>query len=318
VISNPGSGVATGVVLSERIPPGLQHPAGTELEYEVGDLKPGESRKLDLPLVASRPGPTTNLLVARGDGNLRAEDRRDLEVIAPQLDVLVEGPKRRYLERQATYQISLSNPGTATAEQVELQASLPAGLKFVSANNNGGYDQASRTVRWGLKELPANETATVELIALPVEPGQQAIRLRSTAQRGLTVEKDQPLLIEGVAAILFQVASTVDPVEVGGETAYEVHVVNQGSKAATNLRLTVDLPAQMKPLAAEGPARYALDGNSVVFESLARLSPKADASYRVRVKALRPGDLRARFQLKTDDMQSPVTKEESTRVYADE
>jgi len=56
----------------------------------------------------------------------------------------------------------------------------------------------------------------------------------------------------------------------------------------------------------------------VVFDSLARLSPKGDATFRVKVKALRPGDIRARFQLKTDDMQSPVTKEESTRVYADE
>ena len=55
-ISNPGTGVATGVVLEEHIPPGMQHPAGTELEYEVGDLKPGESRKLELPLVANRPG----------------------------------------------------------------------------------------------------------------------------------------------------------------------------------------------------------------------------------------------------------------------
>ena len=51
-VSNPGTGIATGVVLLERIPPGLQHPAGAELEYQVGDLKPGESRKLDLPLVA--------------------------------------------------------------------------------------------------------------------------------------------------------------------------------------------------------------------------------------------------------------------------
>ena len=75
MISNPGTGVATGVVLEERIPPGLQHPAGSELEYQVGDLKPGESRKLELPLVANRPGPATNLLSARGDGNLRAENK---------------------------------------------------------------------------------------------------------------------------------------------------------------------------------------------------------------------------------------------------
>ena len=56
-ISNPGTGVATGVVLEERVPPGLRHPTGGELEYDVGTLKPGESRQLQLPLSAVRPGP---------------------------------------------------------------------------------------------------------------------------------------------------------------------------------------------------------------------------------------------------------------------
>ena len=95
-------------------------------------------------------------------------------------------------------------------------------------------------------------------------------------------------------------------------------MVNQGSKAASNLRLSVQLPVELKPLAADGPSRYAVEGNQVVFEQLARLAPKADAVYRVRVQALRPGDLRTRIQLTTDDMQTPVVKEESTRVYADE
>ena len=40
--------------------------------------------------------------------------------------------------------------------------------------------------------------------------------------------------------------------------------------------------------------------------------------YHVRVKGVRAGDLRVQFKLKTDEMQSPVTKEESTQVYADE
>jgi uncharacterized repeat protein (TIGR01451 family) len=317
-VSNPGSGVATGVVLEEHIPPNFQHPAGAELEYSVGDLKPGESRKLELPLAAKRPGPATNLLSARGEGNLRAEHRFDLEVLAPLLDVALEGPKKRYLERQATYQVSVSNPGTAPAKQVELVASLPAGLKFVSANNAGYYEESTRTVRWRLEELPANETGSVELVTLPIEAGQHAIKLRGSAQKGLNVEKEQPVSIEGIAAILFQVADTVDPVELNGETAYEVHVVNQGSKEATNVRLAIDLPAELKPLAAEGPTRYAAEGSRVVFDGLARLAPKAETTYRVRVKATRAGDLRTRFQLMTDDMQSPVTKEESTRVYADE
>ena len=317
-VSNPGTGVATGVVLEERIPPGLQHPAGSDLEYQVGNLKPGESRKLELPLVANRPGPTTNLISARGEGSLRAENKLNLEVLAPQLDVAMEGPKRRYLERQATYQVSVTNPGTAPAKQVELIASLPLGLKFVSTNNAGHYDEATRTVHWRLEELPANETGSVELVTMPVEAGQHAIKLRGMAQKGLLIEKEQPVMIEGLASILFQVSDTVDPLEVGGETVYEVHVVNQGSKAAANVRLAITLPPELKPVAAEGPTRHALEGDRVVFESLGQLAPKADTTYRLRAKALKPGDLRARFQLMTDDMQTPVTKEESTRVYADE
>ena len=317
-ISNTGTGVATGVVLEDRIPAGLQHPAGNELEYDVGELKPGESRKLDLPMIAQRAGSATNMLTARGDGNLRAESRCTMEVVAPQLNVAVDGPKRRYLERQATYQFSVSNPGTAAAKQVELVAALPEGLKFVSANNAGYYEEASRTVRWRLEELPPNESGSVELVTMPVEAGQHALRLRGTAQRGLIAEKEQPVLVEGISAVLFQVADTADPIEVNGETSYDVRVVNQGSKAAGNVRLVVDLPPEVKAVAAEGPTRYGIEGNRVIFEGLANLAPKAETTYRLRVKAVRSGDLRVRFQLMTDEMRTPVTKEESTRVFADE
>jgi hypothetical protein len=95
-------------------------------------------------------------------------------------------------------------------------------------------------------------------------------------------------------------------------------VVNQGSKAATNVRVAVSLPPEMKPVAAEGPTRNTLEGTRVMFDGLARLAPKADTTYHIRAQAMQPGDLRARIQLMTDEMTTPVTKEESTRVFADE
>jgi hypothetical protein len=317
-VTNPGSGVATGVVLEEHVPPGLEHPAGDELEYEIGDLQPNETRKLELTMVATAPGSTTNVLGARADANLRAEHQLDLEVIAPQLDISVSGPKRRYLEREATYVMSVANPGTAPARQVELVAYLPEGLEFVSANNAGYFEQGSRTVRWTLEELPAREAGSVELKAVPVQAGEQTIRVSGTAEKGLEVEKEQPLLVEGIVAILFQVVDVDDPIEKGAETSYELRVLNQGSKAASNVRLAVLLPPEMRPVAAEGPTRGAIDGNRVIFDSLSRLAPKADTTYRVRVQGLQPGDLRIRAQLLTDEMRVPVTKEESTRVYSDD
>lgn len=317
-VSNTGSGAASGVVIEAHLPAGVQHPAGADLEHEIGTLRPGETRRLELALAAVRPGPAIHLFGARGEGNLRAEARKQVEVTAPQLEISVEGPKKRYLEREAQYVISLHNPGTAPARKVELWAQLPAGLKFLGANNAGYYDEASRSVVWRLEELPVGETGSVELAAMPIEPGQHLLRLRAAAERGAAAEKEQPVLIEGLAAIHFQAADTVDPVEVNGETTYEIRVVNQGSKAAGNVGLTVHLPPELKPLAADGPSRYVIEGRQVVFEQLARLAPKADAVYRVRVQAVQPGDLRTRIQVTSDDLQAPVIKEESTRVYADE
>jgi hypothetical protein len=124
--------------------------------------------------------------------------------------------------------------------------------------------------------------------------------------------------VEGVAAILFQLADVADPIEVGGETTYEIRVVNQGSKAATNIELLATFPPQLKPRSAHGPTRDSVQGQEVRFQPLGRLPPKGETTYQIRAQGLGPGDLRVQVQLLTDEMQTPVTKEESTRVYADE
>jgi hypothetical protein len=131
-------------------------------------------------------------------------------------------------------------------------------------------------------------------------------------------EKEQPVVVEGLAAVLFQLSHTKDPLEIGGETTYEISVINQGSKASSNLQIAVFFPDELRPLSAEGPAKYTIQDNKLLFESLPQLAPKSVAAFRVRAKGIRPGDLRVRCQLQTDEMQQPVVKEESTRVYADE
>ncbi len=317
-VSNPGTGLAQNVVLEERVPPGLKHAAGPELIYQVGDLKPNETRQLELKLTAEQAGQVVNTLMARADANLKAEERATIEVLAPQLDVSMEGPKRRYLEREATHVVSISNPGTAAAHQVQLVAHIPSGLKFVGANNAGQYDEVTRTVHWLLEELPAKESGSVELVTVPVAPGEQTLRVQGSAEKGLSVQKEHAVLIEGIAAILFEVADTVDPIEVGGQTTYEIKVVNQGSKAASNVQIVAQLPGGCKALDAEAPTRHTIEPTRVVFEPLATLAPKASTLYRIRVQGLKPGDQRMRVQLLTDEIREPVTKEESTRVYADE
>lgn len=317
-ISNPGTGVASNVILEERVPPELQHPAGTELENPLGDLQPNESREVQLQLKAVRAGVVSNLLAARADGNLKVEDTQEIEVLAPQLEVQIDGPSKRFLERKGTHTITISNPGTAPAKNVHLTVSIPPGMDFVEANNAGSYDEATRKVHWMLEELPVRQQGQVKLVTIPTQEGTQELTASAQADLGVTAEEQLAVSVEGIAAILFQVADAEDPIAVDGETTYEIRVVNQGTKAAENVQVLAVLPEQMRPVAADGPTANTIEGNEIVFDRLARLAPKAETTYRVRVKGLEPGNQRVRVQLVSDDIRVPVTKEESTHVFADQ
>jgi len=317
-LHNPGSGDATGVMLFENVPENVRHEAGAALEFEIGTLKAGETRELELALVAEKAGKVVNVLSARADGNLQVQQQVEFEVIAPGLAVAVDGPGRRYLERAATYQVIVENPGTAPARDVELITKLPKGLRFVRANNMGEYDASSHAVYWSLAELPEGERGTVELVAMPVETGAQTLEVEGRAQQGLTDQTEQQIMIEGIASIMFEVRDAEDPIEVGGETSYEIRVANEGTKAATNVRVVMSLTPGMRLVSAEGETQHTQQGPSIVFEPLAQLAPKTDTLYRLKVKGLQPGDQRINVEVSTDDLSQPIRREESTRVFGDE
>jgi uncharacterized repeat protein (TIGR01451 family) len=316
-ISNPGTGIATGVVLEGALPEQLSHRAGRELEFDVGQLQPGGSRTIDLALGSTGPGVHTIRLVGRADGQIEVEHMLKIEVTAPTLELSAEMPARRYLQRPATCRISMANTGTAPAKSVELAAQLPAGMKFVRANNAGFYDERGHRVLWNLEELPAGEVGTVEFVVMPIELGQQKIVTASRSADGLSDQVANTIEVEGLAAISFEVTDSEDPIEVGGLTEYVVRVRNQGTKSASGVRLTATLLGELEPVEAKGPAAHRIENLTVGFEPLAKLAPAEEAVFRIRVRGHREGDQRVQVQLTSDDHPAPITKEEITRVYAD-
>lgn len=317
-ISNPGSGAAKNVILEEDVPQGLVHPAGKELEYDVGTLQPNETRKLELPLVADGPGVLSNVLRVRADGGLTAEHQLQVEVLAPQIQVSVNGPARRYLERQVVYQVSVANPGTAAAKDIELIAYLPKGLKFMEADQQGQYNSQNHSVSWTVPELPPSQKGVVQITALPIEIGEQKLSVEGHAEMGLSHQAEHLTVVEGVTQLQFSVSDVQDPIEVQAETVYEVRVVNSGTKVATNVRLTAVFPAGMSPVSGEGPSRVSVQAQQATSESLPQLAPNEEAVYRIQARGTKAGDHVVRIQMTSDDYTTPVTKEESTRVYADE
>jgi uncharacterized repeat protein (TIGR01451 family) len=316
-VSNPGSGHATSVVLEENVPQGFSHPAGTALERELGTIKRGESRDVELTLIADKAGLVENVIVARADANLSAEHRIQLEVIAPELQVSVVGPAKRYLERQAKYTLSVANQGTATAKNIELVAHLPNGMKFLETNNAGQYDPRTHAVYWSLEELHAKQIGDVQLTTLPVETGEQKFRFEGNAELGLTDSLERSVMVDGLASLFFEVADTADPIEVGNDTTYEIHLVNEGSKAATGIIVQAILPQGMKAIDASGPTNFEIADQQVHFQTLQQLAPGADHIYQIQVKGIAPGDQRIKVMVKDSKMQSAISEEEGTLVYSD-
>jgi uncharacterized repeat protein (TIGR01451 family) len=304
-------------MLLETVPAGVTHEAGPALEFEIGNLAAGETRRLELVLTAEQAGRVKNTMTAKADAGLMVEASCEFEIIAPDLQLTVEGPDRRFLERPATYQVSVDNPGTAPAKEVQLVTHLPKGLQFVSANNLGEYDAAAHSVHWSLAELPANERGTVELVALPVEAGQHTLQVTTKARDGLTDQAQKEVTVEGIAALMFEVVDMDDPIEVGGETSYEIRVVNQGSKAAGNVQVMAIMPAGLRALSGHGDTSHSVQGDRIVFAPVTQLAPKAETTFRIQAQGVRAGDQRIRVQITTDEIREPITKEESTRVYAD-
>ncbi len=316
-ISNPGSGTATGVVLEAFLPETVSHRSGSELEFDVGQLRPGESKTIDLVLGTRGPGLQPARLIARADGGIEELLQVPLEVTAPTIELAIDMPARRFLQRPATCRIAMVNAGTASARAVELAVQLPPGMKFVRANNAGWHDERTHRVLWNLEELPASETGTVEAVIMPVHPGPQRITAAARSTDGPSAQVDHLCQVEGLAALSFQVVDSEDPIEVEGLTEYVIRVSNDGTKAASGVRVAATLLGDLEPVEANGPGGHRVENLAVEFEPLAKLGPGEEAVFRVRARGRRAGDQRVQVQLVSEDHPTPITKEEITRVYDD-
>jgi uncharacterized repeat protein (TIGR01451 family) len=151
---------------------------------------------------------------------------------------------------------------------------------------------------------------------LPIEPGEQKIQLEGRAALGLTATSEQMVLVEQAAELVHTVKDLDEVIEVGSETTYEIRIVNQGTKAATNVRVAALMPAGLAAINGEGPTRAGGDATQIAFAPLERLNPQEEVVYKVQVQSKQAGDQIVSVQLSADDLPT-VTRQESTRVYQD-
>lgn len=318
VVTNKGNGPAHQVIIQEDIPNQLEYSDGfRQIEYEVGTLAPGQSRKLQLVLKAASIGKLRNTIHANANGGLKSQHSVNMEIVAPKLTASSDGPRRRYLRRKATHEFNVRNGGTAAATNVELMAKLPPGLKFVEANNRGQFDPATNAVYWSLAELDAGVAAKVSLTTVPIATGNQGIDFSAVADLKQKATAQAGLMVEHLVDVFFDIDDVIDHIEVGSETQYQVRVVNQGTKTATNVRLQLDFSNGIRPKNVEGSLQSQIQGQRVTFAPITSMNPGDEIKVTVVATGTNPGEHKVIASMMTDGRQSQIAKEETTQVYSD-
>jgi hypothetical protein len=318
-VSNPGDALAENVKVRAVLTDGLEHARGKTLDFDLDNLAPHENRTVLVLCSAKAAGLQRCEAIATAEPQLVAQDAATIDLISPKLDVFAAGPGLRYLDRHAVFLLRVSNTGTAVAHNVTLTDMVPAGFKVVAAPG-AQHDFVTHSVCWFLGDLQPNQSKEVNVELTAVNPGLHKNQVVATAAHGLRTGTEVVTHIQGLPALLMELADADDPVEVGANTSYQIRVTNTGTESESKLQLICAVPEQMKCLDARGPAgcAFKVEGQRVIFQPLSKLAPRADAIYRVYVHCLRPGDCRFRAQITAEGLTNPVLREESTRVYGDE
>jgi uncharacterized repeat protein (TIGR01451 family) len=253
-------------------------------------------------------------------------------VVEPLLQITQTGPAKCLVRAVPAYEITLSNPGTATTDTITLHAVLPDGFDFVEASDAGTFSTTHRAVSWKLQGLPPGGTKAVAVKLRAAAAGDVVFRTVAvsgpelsvtpagggavkSAGRVLEAKAETAIKAEGVAAVRFDVKGLENPVEVGKDAVYEIRVTNQGTGVCTNVQLMAAMAQDTSFTGANGPTNVKAQGQTLVFEPIPSLAVKGEMVYTVRVRGAVPGDHRFRVQLTCDQVRTPVVKEESTSFY---
>lgn len=313
VVSNPGTGIAKNVVVTDRLPEGMTTETGMKaLKYNIGDLAANQSKEMNLNVKADRTGKFTNVATATADG-LTAEASATTIVTMPKLAIVKEATEKQYSGRNITYTIKVTNTGDANAANTVINDPLPEGTTLIGASNGG--TASGNQIVWNLGTLAPNASKTVSATVKAVGVG--TVRNTACAQADNTAQvcDSADTQVIGVSAILLEVSDAVDPIEVGQAGKYIITASNQGTARDTNVKISLELEDTMQYATSTGPTAATVSGNTITFAPLPALEARTKVTWTVTVKAVKSGDVRCKVQLDSDQLSRPVMETEATTIY---
>ena len=319
-VTNHGKQALTGLVLHGRLPSGVTHPAGKEIEADVGDLGAGATKTYKMPISAAQPGKHTVDVKITTQGGIEATGQGSVQVTQAAgagLSINQVPTAKLYLEKESELRIEVTNNQPTSIKNLAVLDSLPDGVEFISASDRGLYRPDTRTAHWLIDHMGPGEVRTLALRVQAKAPGRFKNDVIARTESRQEIQSSAAVQVQGMSELVLTVSDREKTIEVGKPAIYEILVTNRGSAAATGVQLQATLPEGMAPSQMKGPTAFRVDGQQVVFSALPKLQPQGQALYYVIAMAQAPGDRRFRAQIVSDQDTTPIVREERTVVYRD-
>ena len=246
IVTNDGDVDAKDVIIVDQLGSDLKYVSSsdggvwdekTNTVTWIVDLSKGETKTFTVVATVVGYGNVTNSLTV---GNKTSKINVTVPEITPDKTVDNENPN---FGDNVTYTIVVSNDGIADAKNVVVKDVLAEGLKFIEANYNGVYDEATRTVTWIVDINAKNHvdlTVKVNVEDYGVLNNNVTIG-NKTSSVNITVPEINP-----------NKTASIDNPNFGDEITYTVNVTNAGKVNANNVVVHDVLGEGLELISADG------------------------------------------------------------------
>ncbi|MCW2980935.1 MAG: conserved repeat domain protein, partial [Solirubrobacterales bacterium] len=301
--ANPEAGFAPRTPEAEANAPGAGE---TTLGWTIASIAPTKSVEITVPIralpslaentgisdVAEASTPQEVTPEGKDEGSFNVTQESDLAIVK------TASPETANAGEDIDYSLEVINNGPSDATGIVVTDPLPEHTKLEGALE-AGCTEAARIITCELAELKAaaGENTHVFHFTVEVEPGTKGI-ITNIAK----VEGDQPdenlanneseaeTPLEGLAKLSIVKTGPEDPVLLGQDFTYKLHVDNKGPSTALETEVTDPLPMQVKFVAATTTAGTCEEAPAGAVKcELGDLLPGAEVEIEVEVEAAEVG-----------------------------
>lgn len=282
LVKNTGNAEARHVTVEDRIPKGAKC-TGTSPQAELVDdtrliwkldiLRPGEEKKISIRVIPTEEGPIGSVAKVSTATEVTAE----ILVQAPVLTLQAEVPSKSLVGEPMEMKFIVRNSGEVEANNVVVRNLLPEGFKHAAGND----------LMYTIGRLPANESRTMTLEVLPTRHGKVVNKAIVTADGGISIERDAPILIEPIEELVLT-RSAPSRLYLSRTGVFVNKIANAGQGVVREVRVTEQIPAGMEFLEANERGHYDPRTRTLTW-TVGPLSPGDEVTLTSRMTAQHKG-----------------------------